>query len=333
MVALVIVVAVLLDYLFAEPKKYHPLVGFGVIASRLECWVNNAKYRSSAQCILGGVSWFLLVAVPTVVITCLVFLAADAIKNAVENMPMQGWLPHFSVYFSIGFSLLVDVFVLYLAIGHASLRQHAAAIITPLMQGDIATARQKVAWIVSRDTEKLDENGVCKATVESVLENGSDAIFAPIFWYMIGGLPAVIIYRLSNTLDAMWGYKTPRFLYFGRFSARMDDVLNYIPSRLVAISYALLGKTRQALHCWKYQAQSLNSPNAGVVMTAGAGALGIALGGEAYYHGERKEKPIFGGGAQAVTNDIHRSLLLVHHTLLLWCVVIVFLSLLAAHNG
>jgi adenosylcobinamide-phosphate synthase len=309
--ALILFSAILLDRLFSEPRCLHPLVGFGAVANKIEAYLNKPHCSSTVQLIAGMFSWVLVVIIPTI------FILFGA-------MLIEKWL---GGWFYIAW--LFDVLFLYLAIGYSSLRQHAMAILTPLETNDLNSARQKLGWIVSRDTASLDELGVRKATIESVLENGSDAIFAPIFWYVVGGLPAVIIYRLSNTLDAMWGYKTARFLYFGRFSARMDDVLNYLPSRLVALSYALCGHFVGAIKCWQKEAHLLNSPNAGVVMTAGAGALNCELGGDASYHGKRVNKPVFGGMLKVTNNDVNRALQLIDRTLVVWCVVIGLIVLVA----
>lgn len=305
MIAVSVLCAVLMDMLFAEPKRWHPLVGFGYLANHLEKQLNRASFFSERlscflQQVLGMIAWVIAVMIPTI---ALVILAAF-------------------VELKIGFSWLIEGFFLYLAIGYTSLRQHTVAVLNALKENNMSLAREKVAWMVSRDTAHLEAVGVRQATIESVLENGSDAVFAPLFWFVIGGIPAVIIYRLANTLDAMWGYKNTRFLYFGRFSARMDDMLNYLPSRLVALSYALLGRFLCAIRCWRQQANTLSSPNAGVVMTVGAGALNIYLGGDSYYQGEKISKPEFGCGHLPDDNDIARAMGLVDKTLVLWCVLI-----------
>jgi adenosylcobinamide-phosphate synthase len=294
-----VLVAVLLDKIFAEPKCYHPLVGFGAVANCCEKILNQPHFSSGLHIFLGALAWFLLVILPSVF-----FLILTSYLEV-----------------TLGYGWFFDAVIIYIAIGYSSLRQHAVIVLAALKEKNITLAQEKVGWIVSRDTKQLDSVGVRRATIESVLENGSDAIFAPVFWFLIGGVPAVVVYRLANTLDAMWGYKTTRFLFFGRFSARMDDILNYIPSRIVGLSYALLGYTATALQCWRQQARGLESPNASVVMTAGGGALNIRLGGDTYYQGEKKEKPFFGGKNDPTDNDVLRSIQLIDKTLGLWCAV------------
>ena len=152
---------------------------------------------------------------------------------------------------------------------------------------------------------------------------GSDAVFAALFWFCLLGAPGVVLYRLSNTLDAMWGYRNERFERFGWAAAKIDDVLNYVPARLVALTYALLGHTRLALRCWRRQAPLWDSPNAGPVMAAGAGALGVSLGGSAVYHGIEEQRPQLGEGAPPRARDIERALNLVYGGVALWMLVLV----------
>jgi adenosylcobinamide-phosphate synthase len=205
--------------------------------------------------------------------------------------------------------------LLYFALGHKSLHQHARAVTNALESGGDVAAREAAARMVSRDSSALDP---IPATVESVLENGNDGVFGALFWFFIAGGAGALLFRLANTLDAMWGYRSPRFLQFGWAAARLDDVLDYLPARLTALTYAVLGKTRDALACWKAQAPAWDSPNAGPVMAAGAGALGIRLGGPARYQGEWHERPFLGMGKEADIADIERSLALVRNGVYLW---------------
>ena len=313
MLFIVVITALLLDLLIGEPRRLHPLVGFGYLASFLENRLNklpiqsNQRQHPSLPIIKGSAAAFIL----TAPFVCVSFL----------------------ITYYITWSWVIDIAILYWAVGHQSLREHVINVFKHLFENDQHAARLALSMIVSRNTEKLDQTQTTQATIETALENGSDAIFAPIFWFCFFelsanmGAPAVIGYRLVNTLDAMWGYRNQRYIYFGRAAARFDDILNYIPARLVAISYALLGNTKLALHCWKEQSPLLNSPNAGPVMTSGAGSLNVRLGGPAYYHGIYTEKPYFGSNVTPSAIDIKRSLDLIRNTLYLWSLVIALISL------
>ncbi|MGD7340591.1 CobD/CbiB family cobalamin biosynthesis protein, partial [Ralstonia pseudosolanacearum] len=217
---------------------------------------------------------------------------------------------------------IADVVALYFAVGARSLRDHIAPIAEALQAGDLPRARGLASRIVSRDLHDADEEAIARAAVESALENGSDAIFAPLFWLVVGGAPGVVLYRLANTLDAMWGYRNARFGRFGWAAARIDDVLNWMPARLTAASYALLGHTADALRCWRAQAPRWSSPNAGPVMASGAGSLRVQLGGMARYDGIDETRPPLGIGRPARAADIRRALALVSRTLGLWLAVL-----------
>src|SRR5574343_142641 len=224
----------------------------------------------------------------------------------------------------------VDVVLLYFSLGARSLTEHAAAIAGPLREGRLDEARQRVGWIVSRDTSALDAIGVATAGVESVLENGNDAIFGALFWFALLGGPGALLFRLANTLDAMWGYRNERFNLFGRPAARIDDALHGVPARLTALTYALLGPTRQALACWRTQAPAWDSPNAWTVMAAGAGSLGVRLGGAATYHGRQEIRPSLGAGPAPAAGDIGRAITLIRRSLGLWLAALFTIGLIHA---
>lgn len=291
-VTLSLLLGVLLDRLLGELPRWHPLVGFGKLANRLEACANHGR----ARILRGALAWALLV-LP------LPALAAWACLHLRHSWILNG-------------------VALYFAIGARALIEHGINVARALNAGDMEAARQLTGFLVSRETEHMDAGAMAGATVESLLENGNDAIFGALFWCAVAGAPGVILFRLANTLDAMWGYRNARFNHFGRVAARADDVLNYIPARLTALSYALLGHLRTALRCWHIQAPQWNSPNAGPVMAAGAGSLGIELGGPAIYEGHREERPPLGAGQAAQTDDIARATLLISRSLLLWLALI-----------
>jgi adenosylcobinamide-phosphate synthase len=309
---LVLAIALLLDKLLGEPKRFHPLVGFGRWASLIESRFNTFALKALPQqgFVWGVVAWIVTV-LPIVLIAAFI-----------DSKLQQATSWH----------MLLTALVLYIAIGWTSLLQHAQAVAEPLLGGDLPAAQRAVGMIVSRDPEQLDATGVAKAATESVLENGADAIFSAIFWYVIAslfgyGLTGVVLYRLTNTLDAMWGYRNERFLQFGWAAARIDDLLNFIPARLTALSYTLVGDTRMAWQCWRQQGYSWKSPNAGLVMASGAGALNVSLGGAARYHQQLQSRPALGPNLEsgrAPTGDtISAACQLVNRALVLWFLVIV----------
>jgi len=288
--ALLVLAAVLLDWWLGEPRKRHPLVYFGKLAE----FVKRKFYGSTDEAPLvkrlRGCFAIMLLILPLTVVAILI-----------SSLP----------YVGLGLSLLM----LYFSLGHKSLHDHARPIAKALSNNNDVEARRLVGYMVSRDTESLD---IIAAATESVLENGNDAVFGALFWFAIAGAPGAILYRLANTLDAMWGYRNDEYRYFGWAAARFDDLLNYFPARLTALTYALMGRTQQALHCWRVQAPTWDSPNAGPVMAAGAGALGIGLGGAACYQGERHKRPVLGVAVKPEAHDIERALTLVRHGVHLW---------------
>ncbi|WUR12540.1 adenosylcobinamide-phosphate synthase CbiB [[Empedobacter] haloabium] len=292
-VAGLLLAGVLLDLLLGEARRFHPLVGFGNLATFIQRRLNRDRRRFWR----GVLAWVLAV------------LPLTALAAWLCALP--GW-----------FGVAMHALLLYLGIGLRSLREHNLPIAAALAAGDLPRARFLTSMIVSRDTAHASEADLAKASAESLLENGNDAVFGTLFWFAVAGGPGAVLFRLANTLDAMWGYRNERFLYFGRAAARIDDALNYVPARLTALSYVLLAPTlagkRRAWQCWRTQAPAWSSPNAGPVMSSGAGALGLALGGAAVYDGEIEQRPPLGSGAPARAADIGRAWGLVLRTTMLW---------------
>lgn len=300
----------LLDLVLGEPKSWHPLVGLGYWAN----WVERQLYGQSSACLRGAVAWCVVVG-PLVAIAW--------------------WLDHVSGHGI--FHLLLGAAGLYLALGAKSLRQHGQRVADPLLKGDLAGARQALAMIVSRDVSELDEEGIANAACESMLENGADAIFAALFWFAVLGLPGVVLYRSCNTLDAMWGYRSPRYQAFGYVAARMDDLLNLVPARLTALGYGLASgqwqRLKASLRCAYVQGRNWKSPNAGPVMAAGAAALGLTLGGVGIYHGVRQQRGTLGEGRAPRGGDIRRAIALVMRTQLIWLMVTALVVLMVTHGA
>jgi len=297
-----VLIGLLMDRLLGEPRRWHPLVGFGNAANWLEKKYNPADSNSGK--LAGLICWAMLV------------LTATAVMFALLSA-----LPAIAVF-------IINCLVVYFVVGLKSLAEHGRNVATPLLAGDLPAARQQIAMMVSRDTDNLSEQQVAAATCESVLENGSDAVFAALFWFLVLGSPGAILYRFANTLDAMWGYKTDRYRQFGWAAARIDDILNWLPARLTALSYALMGSFSTGVKCSRQQGGETDSPNAGFVMAAGAGALKITMGGAANYQGEIHQRPVFGIGPAVESNDIERAISLVERSMILWLVALLLLGLL-----
>lgn len=295
---IVCVLALALDQLMGEPRRMHPVVGFGRMAAAIERRLNTAPENSHRSLSIGGLA-VLLVTVPVLILAI--------------------WV---SVVFGGLALVLAQIVALWLAISLRGLTEHGRAVAEPLCSGDLEGAREQVSCIVSRQASALDGQGVAAAATESMLENGADAVFASLFWFLVAGIPGLVLHRMINTLDAMWGYRNPRFLYFGRAAARLDDLMGWVPARLTAFTYLLLGDRKLAWWCWRNQAPEWDSPNAGPVMAAGAGALNVRLGGPSPYPAGVKQRPILGDTRGANSASIEAAISLVRRGVLLWLGVV-----------
>jgi adenosylcobinamide-phosphate synthase len=209
-----------------------------------------------------------------------------------------------------------------------SLDDHVAAVASPLQAGDIAGAREAVSRIVGRDPATLDEAGIARAAIESLAENASDGIVAPVFWGALFGLPGIFGYKAINTLDSMIGHRSERHEAFGWAAARIDDVANFIPARLTGFLFVLLAPRRaEALSCMTRDARRHRSPNAGWPEAAMAGALGVRLSGPRIYHGSITNEPWLNEGARdPLAADISQGLTVYRRAMLLLAGLLAILS-------
>jgi adenosylcobinamide-phosphate synthase len=274
----------LADLVFGDPRRGHPVAGFGRVAMLVERRLY--KDRRSAG--------ILHIAV-LVGATAGVGAAADRLF---ARRPVLRTLAIAAASWAV--------------LGGRSLQQEARAVASQLDQGDLPAARIQITHLVGRDPETLDAAGIARACVESVAENTSDAVVGPLFWGAVAGLPGLVGYRAINTLDAMVGHRSARYLRFGWAAARLDDVVNLLPSRLTALVVAALapvlgGRPDQALRIVARDASRHPSPNAGPVEAAFAGALGLTLGGVNTYGHTSEDRGTLGEGRAPTSQDISRA--------------------------
>jgi adenosylcobinamide-phosphate synthase len=278
------------DLLFGDPRRLpHPVVGIGRLIAGLEKLIYD---RLLPRC-LGGAMLVLLTLLTTGAVAWGVLSLATRVHPA-AGLLAAGWLA-------------------WTCLAVRELHRQSAAVVNRLAAGDLNGARQALAMIVGRDTAELDEQAILRACVETVAENSSDGIVAPLFFLGLGGPLAGFLYKASNTLDSMVGYRNERYREFGWAAARFDDLLNWLPARLtallmVAVAVPLGLDARSAWRVTRRDARRHASPNAGFPEAAAAGALGVQLGGPACYFGQRQEKPTFGDPGRLLTIDDYRGM-------------------------
>ena len=269
-----------LDAVFGDPAWLpHPVVLMGKCISKLEKTLRARFPKTQQGELLAGAVLAFCLPVGTFLITSAVCLLAAKISP---------WL-----------GLAVQMFWCGQALAAKGLVQESRNVYGELVKPDLPAARKAVSRIVGRDTENLTAEGVTKAAVETVAENASDGVIAPLLYMLLGGAPLALTYKAVNTMDSMVGYKNENYLYFGRAAAKLDDVANYIPSRLAALLWvaaaALTGSdAKGAWRIWRRDRRNHASPNSAQTESACAGALGVQLAGPAYYFGEYYPKPTIG---------------------------------------
>ena len=268
--------AMVLDAAIGDPRWLpHPVRALGALATGLEALTRRLIPSARAA----GVVTVLALVGSTGAVVFLLVRAAAAVHPALGDA--------------------VSIVLLAFTLAARDLAGHALAVFRALDRGDLPEARQKAAFMVSRDTEGLDEGEAARAAVESVAENTVDGVTAPLLFAVLGGPAAAMMYKAVNTLDSMFGYKTERYLKFGWAAARLDDAVNFLPARitaaLVPLAAALVGaRPLLALRCLVRDGRKHPSPNSGLTEAAMAGALGVRLGGVSSYFGKASTKPFLG---------------------------------------
>lgn len=275
---------VLADAVFADPRRGHPVAGFGHVAAALE----RRLYSDSVG--RGAVFAGLAVVGPV--------LAGMATQRVTRDRPVL--------------AALTTAAATWTVVGGTSLAQEGTAMAAQLEHGDLAGARRRLRNLCARRAEGLPAGELARATVESLAENTSDAVVAPLFWGAVAGVPGLLGYRAVNTLDAMVGYTSPRYLRFGRVAARLDDLANVLPARLTAgltvLAAPAVGGSPDIT--WRVLCRDGDrhpSPNAGRAEAAAAGALGIRLGGANAYDDGVERRPLMGDGPVPGIADVRRA--------------------------
>ena len=283
-----------LDLIFGDPRQiYHPIRIIGNLIAVLEKGIRKVFPKTSKGELAGGT-----------MLVVLVVLICTAVPAAL--LGLAAWI-HPVVYW------LLASFWCWQILATKSLKTESMKVYAPLREGDLPAARRAVAMIVGRDTERLTEEGVAKAAVETVAENTSDGIVAPLIFLALGGPALGFFYKAVNTMDSMVGYKNERYLYFGRTAARLDDVLNFLPSRISAwlmiLAAAFLGMDgKNVKRIYLRDRRNHASPNSAQTEAVMAGALRVQLAGDAWYFGELYKKPTIGDPFRAVEpEDIVRA--------------------------
>lgn len=284
---LALLVGFLLDLVFGDPRWLpHPVCGMGWLIGKLEQILRRIFASAPSQMLAAGCVLVVLVAAICTGAALLVLYLCSAVS------PLLG----FAAETILCFQLLAA----------KSLRQEGMRVYTALEQGDLPGARHAVSMIVGRDTMQLDEAGVAKAAVETVAENTSDGVVAPLLFMALGGGVLGVFYKACNTMDSMVGYRNEAYLYFGRAAAKLDDVLNLIPARIsgalmCVTAWAIGFDGQRALRIFLRDRRQHLSPNSAHTEAACAGALGIELGGGSVYSGTFVEKPKIGDGTRQIT--------------------------------
>ncbi|GAV26420.1 cobalamin biosynthesis protein [Carboxydothermus islandicus] len=284
-----VIIALIFDLIFKDPgRNYHPVALIGRYIAFLEKRLYPANSYKKSLILRGG----LLVVLTLLPVSFIAFI-----------------YQHFTQKLPFLFQVVFQGVGLFFAIAPTGLAAVVTTIKKYLEESNLAEARKSLGMIVSRDTRELPAEEVVRGSLESLAENTSDGVVAPLFWYLIGGLPGVWFYRTVNTLDSMVGYKSERYLYFGRIAAKLDDLLNYLPARITGVlmvfaAFILRYDWKRAIKTWLRDAKKHPSPNGGIPESVLAGSLGVRLGGENIYHGQKSFRAYLGEPLNPLTPEV-----------------------------
>ncbi|MCT4589036.1 MAG: adenosylcobinamide-phosphate synthase CbiB [Carboxylicivirga sp.] len=293
-----VIIAYFLDWVFGDPVKLpHPIVYFGKAISAFEKKLN----KGSNRLLKGALSSILLI----LCVFGIFFL-------------LSKWFLHISPYAYLAFT---SIFFFY-GIANRTLIKEGRDVFKVLERDGLIAGRQQLSRIVGRDTSQLNEQQIRKAALETMAENLSDGVVAPIFWFALLGIPGMMAYKMINTLDSMIGYKNERYILYGRIAAYIDDVANYLPARITAFFMAIAGLSGLALQfIFKYGHQH-SSPNAGYPESALAGILNVRFGGPNIYHGQLFKKPFIGLNERNLVYKDVQITARINHIVCLMCILI-----------
>ena len=296
-----LIIGYLLDLIFGDPRKLpHPIVAFGNIIGWCERHFNKGGHKKRNGCLIA-----IILPLSTLFLGGL--------------LAWGSWILHPFAYYGIA-----SVFVFYGLANH-SLIQEGGEVIRTLEEQGLDAGRKRLSWIVGRDTSQLSPKKIYTAVLETMAENLSDGVVAPLFFYALGGFPAMMAYKMVNTLDSMIGYKDTRYKDFGCCSAHLDDILNYIPARLTAFLIALSGYRKGIFSFIRKYARQHASPNSGYPESAMAGILDCRFGGPNIYHGRLVEKPYIGTNNRELSINDYKRAARINQTVCLSTVILICL--------
>ena len=267
----------ILDLLIGDPDNpFHPVRGIGWLAAKLECTLRRTLNKSLKAA--GLIVWILTIISTFLITYGIIFVCSQINKNL---------------------GILIQGIIIYFCISAKGLVVEGYKVINHLKEGNIEKARKQLSYIVGRDTASLDSKGIVRAVVETIAENMSDGVIAPLLFAGVFGAAGAMTYKAVNTMDSMFGYKNDRYIEFGYFPAKLDDLFNYIPARITGIliilsSFVLRYDYKNSLRIYRRDRYNHTSPNSAHPEAAMAGALDIQLGGANYYFGKLVEKPVIG---------------------------------------